>query len=161
MKRDYTYLLNNTFAVGTGPNGTSFKRGQIPWNKGLKGFCAPGSEKGQFKKGQPGRNYVPVGTISIRKDKNGRSRRYIKVSNIGRIQDKWRMFSTWLWMKERGPIPSGLFVHHLDGDSMNDQTINYALVTRSAHMLLHHHQLLAAKIRHANNPGRCYTRKNI
>lgn len=28
-----------------------FKTGRVPFNKGMKGWCAPGCEKGHFKKG--------------------------------------------------------------------------------------------------------------
>ena len=33
MIRDNSYLKGNQFAKGNKPNSTSFKKGQIPWNK--------------------------------------------------------------------------------------------------------------------------------
>lgn len=49
-----------------------FKKGQVPPNKGQKGYCAPGSEKGWFKKGQRRgvavELYKPIGTERVSKD---------------------------------------------------------------------------------------------
>src|SRR5699024_6135272 len=42
-----------------------FNKGQEPWNKGKKGWVAPGSERTQFKKGQIPANYRPVGSERI------------------------------------------------------------------------------------------------
>jgi hypothetical protein len=137
-----------TFAIGSGPNSTSFKKGSKPWNKGLKGWSPAGSEKGRFKKGQLSKQKLPVGTISIRTDKNGKQRRWIKVTTEGELKFHWIMYSTWLWEKENGSMPAGLFVHHLDGNSMNDSLNNYSLVNRSTHMALHRSQLNASKKGH-------------
>ena len=145
MKRNYSHLIGNQFAKGNGPNQTSFKPGLIPWNKGKRGWCAEGCRATQFKKGVRGNKYQPIGTVSIRKDKKGNRRRYIKVRDDGRIQDNWKMYSTWLWEKERGPIPIGLFIHHMDEDTLNDSISNFALVTRAAHIRIHHSKLTAAK----------------
>lgn len=45
----YANLIGNKHAAGAGPNRTSFKPGQEPWNKGRKGWAAPGSERTQFR----------------------------------------------------------------------------------------------------------------
>lgn len=155
---DWSYMVGNQFAKGSGPNSTSFKAGQEPWNKGLKGWSPPGSKKTQFKKGERGNRYVAIGTISVRTDKNGAKRRWIKVKDHGRIQDRWQMYATWLWLKEKGPIPDRMFVHHVDGDSMHDSISNYALVNRTAHIALHQQQLLLAKVRDAEHPGKGFVR---
>lgn len=145
MSRDFSYMKGNKFAVGVGPNRTSFKPGIAPWNKGLKGWCPSGSQKGWFKKGERGNKFVEIGTIKIRRDKQGRDRRWIKVSSLGTPYD-WKVYASWLWEKEVGKIPDGLFVHHSDGDTLNDAVSNYSLVTRSTHIAIHRKDLLAAKL---------------
>lgn len=160
MKRDNTYLIGNQYAVGQKPNRTTFKPGQEPWNKGLKGWCPDGCQKTQFKKGQPSTRTKEVGCIKIRTDKNGAQRRWIKVSNQGPRTGWWKIYASWLWEKERGEIPNGLFIHHIDGNSLNDQISNYALTTRSAHMRLHASQLLASRRRDSAKPGSGYVRSN-
>ena len=68
MKQNYSYMMGNEFAIGTGPNKTSFKKGHIPWNKGMKGIHT--SPETEFKKGERPPTWCPVGTIRKRKDKN-------------------------------------------------------------------------------------------
>lgn len=43
----------------------------------------------------------------------------------------------WVWMNERGEIPKGLDVHHIDGDKDNNRIENLDLITRSDHQKLH------------------------
>src|SRR6266478_4493793 len=110
MNRNNNYLIGNKFAVGSKPNKTAFRPGQKPWNLGMKGWSPTGSEKGHFKKGQRGRSFVPIGTVTIRTDKNGKQRRMIKIRDTGPFAKQWIMYSTWLWEKNHGPIPKGLFI---------------------------------------------------
>jgi hypothetical protein len=143
MKRDNSYLIGNQWALGNKPNSTSFRKGQEPWNKNLKGVHL--SRSSEFKKGQRGIHYVPVGTVRVRVDKSGKHRRWIKTSDAGKRQFQWTIYATWLWEQKHGKIPAGLLIHHLDGDSMNDALSNYALVTRARHIEIHRNDLLAAK----------------
>ena len=129
--KDYTYLKGNQFAAGTGPNKTSFPKGNIPWNKGKKGIhLSPASE---FKKGCKSLNAVPVGTITVRTDKGGKRRQWIKTEEPGR----WIEYAKFVWIQNNGLIPKGMLVHHLDFDSMNDCIDNLSLVTRKAHFEIH------------------------
>lgn len=43
----------------------------------------------------------------------------------------------WVWIRERGPIPSGMLVHHKDHDPTNDVIENLDLLTASEHARLH------------------------
>ena len=131
MKRDNSYLVGNKFAVGSGPNHTSFKKGQKPWNTGIKKLVSEKCLKTTFKKGQRPTNFTPNGTVTVRTDKQKRKRQWIKVKG------KWIIYSQWLWIKTHGEIPAGLLIHHLDGDTLNDTLSNYALVTRAQHINLH------------------------
>ncbi len=145
MKRDNSYLIGNKFAVGQPANSSAFKSGSVPWNKGLRGWSPEGSKPTQFQIGSKPPNWCPVGTVKEFLDKNGSRRRKIKVSSTGVQASDWKMYTVWLWEKEKGEIPKGLIVHHLDGNSMNDQISNYGLVTRSAHMKAHELDLKTAR----------------
>lgn len=142
MSRDFSYMVGNKFAKGQRPNKTTFKKGLVPWNKGKHILNSPNCLKTTFKKGQKPSNILQIGTVTIRIDKNGCKRRWIKVSNKS---PRWKIYSQWLWEKKRGKIPPGLIVHHLDGNSMNDRIKNYGLVTRAQHIDHHRDDLNAAK----------------
>ena len=142
MPRKLPSLIGNKHAVGNGPNQTSFKKGMTPWNKGKHILNSPKCLKTTFKKGQKPPNTLKVGTVTIRTDKNGCNRRWIKVSNK---HPRWKIYAQYLWEKKRGKIPSGYIVHHKDGDSMNDRIKNYHLVTRAGHIELHRDDLSYAK----------------
>jgi len=95
----------------------------------------------------------PVGTITIRHDKppkrlrgrkrkegippwRGKSRRWIKVKDTGRSQDRWLPYARYLWEKEHGQVPKGYLVVHIDGDQMYDEISNFRLVDRRGHLVL-------------------------
>src|SRR3990167_5718649 len=140
MKRDNSYLIGNAFAVGAGPNVASFRKGAKPWNKGMIGYSAPGTEATRFKKGQPGRNWKPVGTVTIRKDKNGTDRAFVKIAEPG----VWKLRAILVWEKRFGPIPRGLVLHHRDENALNDLISNLCMLTRAAHLEEHRVKIAAA-----------------
>jgi len=43
-----------------------------------------------------------------------------------------------IWKYHHGSIPRGMVVHHIDGDSLNNDIDNLALMTRPAHASHHH-----------------------
>lgn len=142
MHRDNTYLIGNQFAKGAKPNKTAFRKGSVPWNKGIHRPTSEKSLRTCFKKGGVSPRTVPVGTVTIRVDKNGKQRRWIKTSEI---KPRWTIYAQWLWIKHHGAIPLGLMVHHMDHDTLNDALSNYCLVTRSQHINHHRSELQAAK----------------
>ncbi|HUX00068.1 MAG TPA: rubrerythrin-like domain-containing protein [Phycisphaerae bacterium] len=126
-----------------------FRKGVASWNKGRKGWCPTGSERTWFKAGQmrgaAARNWRPIGTVKIRHDRpakhlrgrkrkpglppwRGKARRWIKVADGGRPQDRWIAYARWVWQQHRGPIAKGLSVVHLDGDILNDRLENLVLL---------------------------------
>ncbi len=138
MKRDNSYLLGNQFAKGMGPNKTSFKKGQVPWNKNKKGIhLSPATE---FKKGQKGIKHLPVGTKTTRTDKNGKKRRWVKISD----PNIWIEYAKFVWVENNGEIPYGILVHHIDKNTLNDDKANLSLVTRVAHINIHRPELQRA-----------------
>ena len=42
-----------------------------------------------------------------------------------------------IWEKHNGPIPYGMFVHHIDGDKTNNTIDNLSLVTPLEHKRIH------------------------
>ena len=134
---------------------TCFAKGHPSWCKGKKGLVIPGCEKGWFEKGsirgQAARRYRAVGTILVRADhptrrqrRGGRrpktpqrtNRRYIKVRDDGPPARRFMPYARWLWEKANGPVPRGLVIVHLDGDSMNDDPSNHAPATRAQSLAL-------------------------
>jgi len=83
------------------------------------------------------RECLPVGAIVVRRVKR-RKMRYIKVRNSGPKQKRWRLYARWWWENNRGSVPDGKRVIHLDGDSMNDDPSNLDLGTPSDVAFLWH-----------------------
>lgn len=134
-----------------------FQKGYPPWNKGLHYNPGGRSVETRFKKGhfsgQAARNWRPVRTITIRYDKppkrlrnrkrkegmppwRGKPRRWIKVKDDGRPQDRWVSYARYLWQQQYGPVPTGYFIVHIDGDQMNDCLENLTVVDRRRHLAL-------------------------
>jgi hypothetical protein len=137
MNRDDSYLLGNKFAVGNAANRTSFQKGIVPWNKGRRGVRV--SPQTEFKKGEKSINWVSIGTITVRADKNSHTpRRWIKFKDDFKAgSQNWMEYAKWLWIKENGAIPAGMCIHHINNDSMDDTIVNLIPVTRQEHPRLH------------------------
>lgn len=59
-------------------------------------------------------------------------RRFIKVGCDPTDRNKnWIPLSRWLWERERGPVPDGCYVGHIDGDPKNDSLENLCLRSRA------------------------------
>lgn len=99
-----------------------FEKGHIPPNKGRKGYCAPGAEKGHFKTGHTPHNKTPVGTVRVKSDG------YLW-QKIGEGSREWRQLSHILWEQANGPIPEGCRLIYKDGNKLNCVLDNLALVT--------------------------------
>jgi hypothetical protein len=109
-----------------------FQVGHEPWNKGLSGIhLSPASE---FKLGQKPVNHLPVGSATVRLDKvSKRPRRWVKTEE----PNKWRPGAVVVWEAINGSVPSGVIIHHRDGDATNDTLDNLEPVTRSEHLAIH------------------------
>ena len=143
MKR-YDYLKGNQFAKGHKPNITSFPKGHCPWNKGKKGIhLSPATE---FKKNGNPINLKPIGTITIRIEKNKKERRWIKIAE----PNKWIEYAKFIWIKNNGEIPKGFVVHHRDWNSLNDDIENLHLLTRKELFEIHNIGRNGRRIRQEN-----------
>lgn len=91
------------------------------------------NNKGQFVKG--GAIGVPIGTIRIRVrlTRGGSKRKWIK---IGHPND-WILNCVYVWEQANGKLPPGYFIHHIDGDKLNDDLLNLEIVDRKKHLELH------------------------
>lgn len=111
--------------LNTGRTGR-FEKGNVPPNKGRKGYHAPGSEKGWFKPGGHSHNRVPIGTERVSKDG------YLEVKyRDGHGVRNWRSKQSLMWEAEHGPIPEGHCVVLVDGDKANVSLDNLLLVNRA------------------------------
>jgi len=103
---------------------TQFKKGMIPWNKGMKGVCIGGKET-QFKKGNKPANWRPLGSERI--NKYG----YIEVKVAdGRLNKNWKSKHAAIWEAANGPVPKGHAVIFGDGDRRNFDPGNLLSVSR-------------------------------
>ncbi len=110
---------------------THFKKGHIPWSKDKEGIhLSPGSE---FKKGNQTNNRLPVGTAIKRKCKGNVTRIFIKIAE----PSKWIGYASFVWIQKNGEIQKGYFLHHKDGNPLNDSIKNLQLVTRKEHCKIH------------------------
>ena len=128
---NYSYLLGNKFAVGNKPNKTVFKKGHIPWNEGKMGIHL--SPKTEFKKGQKSLRWLPVGTKTIRIDKNKTKRCWIKIVE----PNNWEEYSKFIWKKHFGKLLKGDVTHHIDGNRLNDEIENIIALPRKDHPIFH------------------------
>lgn len=104
-----------------------FEKGSVPLNKGRKGTCAPGSEKGWFRKGQRPHSAKMPGYETIGSDG------YVMLCVAER--NPWTGASTrmvqkhrWLWEKANGPVPAGMRLKSLDGDRTNTDPSNWLAI---------------------------------
>jgi hypothetical protein len=55
-------------------------------------------------------------------------------------KQNFMLYSRWLWEKMNGKISVGYFIHHKDGDTLNDCMENYECINRHDHARLHWNQ---------------------
>ena len=125
------YMGNNKLSSGTLGH---FKKGHVPANKGQKGVCAAGCEKGWFSKGHTPATHKPVGTESFRTDKSGAAYTYVKIKE----PNVWKMKHVLVWEQHNGPVPKGKIIIFLDGNTQNTDIENMAVIDRGTHAVMNH-----------------------
>ncbi len=98
-----------------------FPKGNIPANKGIKGYHSPGSEKEWFPKGHITINHKPVGSERI--DVDGYTLIKTAEPNI------WTPKHKVIWEEKNGKVPEGHVLTFLDGDRGNITLDNLSLIT--------------------------------
>lgn len=110
-----------------------FQKGRPPANKGKKitEYMSPETvekvRQTAFKKGNRPPNEMPVGTEIVNKYSDGY--RIRKVSMKGRQNERWKFVHRLVWEEHNGPIPEGGCIVFRDGDKMNCDIENLALLT--------------------------------
>lgn len=122
-------MFRNNLTTGTGGY---FRKGSIPWNRGIKGYM--GANKTSFKKGNIPPNYKPVGSERLAKDG------YIEV----KVKDpnKWELKHRLIYRKHHGEIPKGHNVIFADRNKRNFDIDNLILVSRAQMLVLNKNELI-------------------
>lgn len=101
-----THVAGRFFKDGR-HNGQRFAPGMTPWNKGKKGWVAPGSQATQFKPGGKPMQTMPVGSYRINQD--GHLQRKIG-EEPGGNHKRWRNVAELVWIAANGSLPPGHIV---------------------------------------------------
>jgi hypothetical protein len=119
-----------------------FRPGNVPFNKGRKGYCPPGSEKGWFRPGNVPFDTMPLGSERINADG------YVEIKYSeasGSSKNRWKGKHVLIWEKANGPAPKGHAVIFADGDRRNFKPGNLVLVSRKELAILNCKGMLASK----------------
>ena len=110
-----------------------FTKGHVPHNKGRKGFCFKGSEKGWFSTGTRPKNWLPIGHMR----KMAREGYYeVKISATGYKPTDWVPVQRLVWERCTGkPVPKGCVVYYLDGNYENYEITNLGCITKAQNMM--------------------------
>ncbi len=77
---------------------------------------------------------LPVGSVTIRQHRYDSPRAWVKVAE----PSTWVLRAVKVWELAGGPpIPKGFVLHHVDGDSLNDDIKNLVLISQAAHSQFH------------------------
>jgi len=105
-----------------------FKPGHTSHNKGIKGYCAPGSEKGWFSKDHRPANYKEVGSLRIN------SEGYVDIK-LADGKNQWFLLARYNWFLDTGHwTKSNEVFWYRDLDKENCAVGNLELITRREHM---------------------------
>ncbi len=105
-----------------------FSKGHVPANKGLRrpGYGPGRMRETQFKAGQRGNKYAPIGSERVA---DGYRQR--KVNDTGYPPRDWQPVHRLLWEAAYGPIPKGYVVTFIDDDKTHVVLENLCLMSRA------------------------------
>jgi hypothetical protein len=120
---------------------TRFQKGHIPFNKGRKGYCSPGCEKGWFPPGHMPFNTMPIGSERV----TAEGYVEVKISNkSGPSRNRWKGKHVLIWEEANGPLPRGNVVLFSNGNRRNFKPENLISVSRRELAVINHMGLLSA-----------------
>ena len=105
-----------------------FTKGHVSTNKGRKGYCSPGSEKGWFQKGHVPHNKLKLGTEII--DTDGYHKIKIAEPNV------WKFKHIIVWEEHNGKVPEGCNIIFADGNKDNCDISNLMCITKAEHIIM-------------------------
>ena len=123
------------------PNPGRFRPGNRPHNAGQKGWFAPGSEKGWYRKGNVPANKRPL--YAERWSKHGGGP--VLEINVPETNpytgagNRWVRKAVWVWRQAHGDVPPGHAVVQLDGDPANCALENLDCLPRAVMCDLNRH----------------------
>jgi len=80
------------------------------------------------------RRYADLGFESFNMKKaDGRSFGFYWDGDRRRYEYRYQ----WVWKQANGPIPEGMHIHHINGDSSDDRIENLAMMSRENHLRIH------------------------
>lgn len=122
------------------------KPGTVPPNKGKKmsDELREKIKRTWFRKGNDPHNTKSDGFVSVRKDKNGKFYKYVRIG-----KSNWELLHRHIWQTHHGKIPEGYIVSFKDGNSMNCVVENLELITREENMNRNSVQTLPEEIKTA------------
>ena len=121
-----TYKKNHNITSGID---AKFAKGNVPPNKGRKGYYSPGAEKGWFKPGSTPHNHKPVGSERV-DSRDGYTLIKIAEPNV------WELKHKIIYEGAHGKVPDGHVITFLDGDKTNLALENLQLVTMAERLML-------------------------
>ena len=107
--------------IHTGTKGCLYKKGSVPWNKGVYGYME--ANKTSFKKGHKPKNWKPIGSERI--DTEGYT--LIKIAE----PRKWALKHRIIWEEHyKKKVPRDCVIIFADGDKSNFNIENLICVSR-------------------------------
>lgn len=106
-----------------------FSVGHSPWSKGRKMPYGWGGDT-RFKPGSVPHNHREIGFETINKD----GYIVVKVQEEGTQRQRWKFKHLIEWEKHNGPVPKGYMVIFLDGNKLNCDIENLAMISRQEHI---------------------------
>lgn len=132
VSRVKCYMSNHRITSGlTG----RFKKGNVPANKGTHPPTVGRMGETQFKKGHLPHNTKPIGYERISKDGYVEVKIAMRRSDVGG-HNNFKGKHILMWEKHNGPVPEGYIVTFKDGNKLNTDINNLALLSRAEHLEL-------------------------
>lgn len=93
------------------------------------------TQPGTAQPGQTPPNKLPVGSVRVRTrhKRAGEVRAFVKVAE----PNVWIERARVVWEAAHGPVPSGMVLHHVSRDKLDDRLENLELITRGEHLREH------------------------
>lgn len=123
---------------------TQFRKGNTPWNAGLKGIhLSPSTEfrPGEVR-GTALANLKPLGHRRITDEGYHQE----KIREDGPPHRRWAMVHVMVWQAENGPVPDGHIITFLNGDKNDLRLENLACIHRRDNMARNSRHAMPAEI---------------